>query len=198
MICLGWWKGLSTPDSTHRFIVCLFFQKVAMVCNFWKVANFCDRVNPLWGIWTQYKYIHNYRPVRTVSKVNMLLNVHRTHIRSALLTFYMVIIEFAASFTYRSIYQVCRRSGFGYLPLRKGWVWITFSAEGGGGGQYLSQTPSTGLRHPSFLGGRWRKAVLWVCTFLWGRGGEGGGAVSFSAEEKGCGERGRGKGEEGG
>ena len=34
-------------DSTHLFVVRLFFQKVAKMCNFWKVANFCDRVNPL-------------------------------------------------------------------------------------------------------------------------------------------------------
>ena len=27
----------------------LLFQKVAKICNFWKVANFCDRVNPPWG-----------------------------------------------------------------------------------------------------------------------------------------------------
>ena len=39
---------ISTLDSTHLFVVRLFFQKVAKICNFWKVANFCDRVNPLW------------------------------------------------------------------------------------------------------------------------------------------------------
>ena len=33
--------------STHLFVVRLFFQKVAKICNFWKIANFCDRVNPL-------------------------------------------------------------------------------------------------------------------------------------------------------
>ena len=39
-----------------------------------------------------------------------------------------------------------------------------------------SQTPSTGLRHPSF-GGRCRKAVLGVWLGMWGRSsGRGGGA----------------------
>ena len=35
-----------TLDSTHLFVVRLLFQKVAKIRNFWKVANFCDRVNP--------------------------------------------------------------------------------------------------------------------------------------------------------
>ena len=34
-------------DSTHLFVVRLFFEKVAKTCNFWKVTDFCDRVNPL-------------------------------------------------------------------------------------------------------------------------------------------------------
>ena len=29
--------------------------------------------------------------------------------------------------------------------------------------QQTTQTPSTGLRHPSFFGARWRKAMLGVC-----------------------------------
>ena len=36
------WGHISTLDLTHLFV------KVAKICNFWKVANFCDRVNPLW------------------------------------------------------------------------------------------------------------------------------------------------------
>ena len=39
------WGHISTPDSTHLFVVRLLFQKVAKICNFRKVANFCDRVN---------------------------------------------------------------------------------------------------------------------------------------------------------
>ena len=42
--CLG---HIPMLDSTHLFVVHLFFQKVAKIYNFWKVANFCNHVNPL-------------------------------------------------------------------------------------------------------------------------------------------------------
>ena len=37
------WRHISTLDANHLFVVRLF-KKVAKICNFWKVANFCDRV----------------------------------------------------------------------------------------------------------------------------------------------------------
>ena len=40
------WGQISTLDSAHLFVVSLLFQKAAKICNFWKVANICDRVNP--------------------------------------------------------------------------------------------------------------------------------------------------------
>ena len=41
--------GAHCYASTHLSVIHLCFQKVAKICNFWKVANFCDCVNPLWG-----------------------------------------------------------------------------------------------------------------------------------------------------
>ena len=41
------WGQISTLDSTHLFVVRFLFQnKLQRYATFWKVANFCDRVNP--------------------------------------------------------------------------------------------------------------------------------------------------------
>ena len=39
-----WGYSFFTLDSIHLLVIHLFFPKVAKICNFWKVANFCDHV----------------------------------------------------------------------------------------------------------------------------------------------------------